>query len=219
MNNLKEEIAKIHNFVNAEFDIEDNNQVEAIKEGLSLEKIDTLDKMLNDYKKSVSAIRRKEQLRQNAKKYKKIGTNLKLEEFAIFENDAKSKNMNISEYVKSALISFKSVKGVDLPSENETSALKVKYERIQNDLFVLKKDYEAEKAKCQTLTLEKVKLLEDKKKLEQCKKRFLEQEEKLKKEQAKGLGFYLLNSKLGYVVMPFMAFVGVFIVIKNKIFK
>jgi len=140
MNNLKEEIAKIHNFVNTEFDIEDENELEVVKATLSLEKIEKLDNMLNDYKKSVNKLKRVEQQRKAQASFTKIGTNLRNEEYEEFKTLALSQGMSISEYVKSALNRFKTVSTDTNVLENELSALNRKYEAIKSENERLKSE-------------------------------------------------------------------------------
>ncbi len=153
---LKEDIQKIWEFVQCEFNPEDINQVKSMKEGLTLEKIDTLDIMLNDYNKQVKAIKRKELQKQAQARFKKAGVNLKLEEYEIYEIDAKSKNLNMSQYVKKALESLitpKSDKVDKVGAEIVLDSLTVKYEALENTNKSLNSAIITEKQK--TLKLEK----------------------------------------------------------------
>jgi len=155
MNNLKEEIAKIHNFVNAEFDIEDNNELEAVKATLSLEKIEMLDNMLNDYKKSVNKLKRVELQRKAQAQFKKIGTNLRLEEFNEYEALAKGENISISQYVKNALNRFKTVSTDTNVLDSEFIALKGKYEALEEEKLALLEEIKFDNQNIKNLTLQK----------------------------------------------------------------
>ena len=164
MNNLKEEIAKIHDFVNAEFDIEDNNELEAVKATLSLEKIEMLDNMLNDYKKAVNKLKRKEQQRKAQEAFKQVGTNLRIEEYEIYKNLAESKKMTISQYVKEALNRFKTVSTDTNVLENELSALKAKYEAIEAEKKALLEQKTTDAKNIENLTQQKNSAENDKQK-------------------------------------------------------
>lgn len=164
MSNLKEEIKKIYEFVNIEFNINDKEELEAIKDGLGIEKIETLDIMLNDYKKAVNKALRREKQKQAQAKFKKIGTNLKLEEFERYENDAKSKNLTISEYVKKCLEGFigsKTVEAVKVPIEIDLKPYKQDIARLKAEIETLKdtksisKNNEVEKLENEIIKLEK----------------------------------------------------------------
>ena len=143
MNNLKEELTKIHNFVNTEFNIENEVEVEAVKATLSLEKIEMLDNMLKEYKKAlkkaINAEKRKEALRQAQKNYKNIQANLKLEEYLPIEEKSIELKISISELVKLSLRAFlapKKVEAIQIPTEKVDNALKGKYEALERDLKV-----------------------------------------------------------------------------------
>ena len=141
MNNLKELKAKIFEFVNYEFDLEDSQALEEAKQTLTLEKIDTLNNLLHDYKKSVkialNAEKRKQALRDNQKNYKKLSTSVKVGEFEKYENDAKSKNLSISQYVKNAVENFIGSKTVSVDKvsiEKELLPYKQDIERLNKQL-------------------------------------------------------------------------------------
>jgi len=141
MSNLKTEILKIYEFVNSEFDINDKEELEAIKEGLGLEQIEKLDIMLSDYKKAVNKAKRAEQKKQNMKNYKKAGVNLKLEEYEKYEIDATSKSLKMSEYVKKALEGFiapKTVEADKVSVQNEINPLTARYEALKVEVQTLK---------------------------------------------------------------------------------
>jgi DNA repair exonuclease SbcCD ATPase subunit len=143
MNDLKTDIKKIYDFVNAEFDIEDKEQIEAIKESLELEKIEALDIMLKDYNKQVVRLKRAEQLRQNAKKYKKVGTNLKLVDYEKFEQKAMLEEITISELTKKALYAYiapKTVSSEEIDLRNDLKALNQRYEALNAENEMLKAD-------------------------------------------------------------------------------
>jgi len=159
--NLKEQIKNIYDFVNLEFDIEDKEELEGIKEGLSLDKIETLDKMLKDYNKQVIKLKRAEQQRQAQKAYKKIGTNLKLEEYNKYAAIAEIDKISISEFCKKALERFiepKKVSSEEIAVKNELEALKGNYEALES----------TNKDLLTTLTTQKVEI-EDLKKTNQIK--------------------------------------------------
>lgn len=141
MTNLKKELKKIYDFVNCEFDIENESAINEVKESLELEKLDTLDKMIISYKKelkkAVNAEKRKEAQKEAQKNYKVLATNLKLEEFTKYEEDARNKNLTISEYVKNALSAFiapKKLKEVEIPIPKIDNALQSKYEALKREL-------------------------------------------------------------------------------------
>jgi hypothetical protein len=138
---LQEIKAKIFEYVNTEFNIENVSELEAVKESLGLEKIDTLNDMLKDYKKAVkkavNAEKRKQAQREAQKDFKKLATSVKVGEFEKYENDAKSKNLTISQYVKKSLESFIGSKTVSVDKvlvENETKALTAKYEALKAEI-------------------------------------------------------------------------------------
>jgi len=165
---LKEEITKIHNFVNTEFDIEDNNEIEAVKATLSLSKIEMLDNMLNDYKKSVNKLKRAEQNRKAQESFKQVGTNLRIEEFEIYKNLASAENISISQYVKNALNRYKNVSNDTNIADNELltlkpdyEALKGKYEALETELLELKQDLKNKVESIEELTEAKAKIVEE----------------------------------------------------------
>jgi chromosome segregation ATPase len=143
MINLKEQIKKIYDFVNIEFDIENKTEIESIKQGLELEKIETLDNMLKDYNKQVIKLKRKEQQKLAQKAYKNIQTNLKLEEYKKFEEIASIDNISISELTKKALYAFikpKTVSSEELSLKNELEGFKARYEALESHIKVVESD-------------------------------------------------------------------------------
>lgn len=147
MNNLKEDIKKIYEFVNCEFNIEDKDQIKAVKESLTLEKIEILDNMLNEYNKQVKSLKRKEQQKKAQERFKKAGVNLKIEEYEIFEYEAKAKNMNMSQFVKSALDSFIKKEKVEMVDKSILEGLNRKYEAIEEENKQIKLAITQEKEK------------------------------------------------------------------------
>jgi len=152
---LKEEMTKIHNFVNTVFDIEDSNELEVVKATLSLEKIEMLDNMLNDYKKSVNKLKRVELQRKAQAQFKKIGTNLRLEEFNEYEELAKGQNISISQYVKNALNRFKTVSTDTNVLDNDLIALKDKYEVLETEKLELLEQKTTDTKNIENLTQQK----------------------------------------------------------------
>jgi len=152
MINLKTEITKIYEFVNSEFDINDKEELKAIKEGLTPEKLDTLDNMLSNYKKAVNKAKRAEKAKQNMLNYKKIGINLKLEEYEKYDIDSKSKNLTISEYVKKSLEAFRSPKTLQVDKASVDKEIKP----CKQDIELLK----AESGKLKAELLEKQKMID-----------------------------------------------------------
>ena len=131
---LKTDIQKIYNFVNIEFNIEDKEEIEEVKKGLELDKIEALDKMLKDYNKQVIRLKRKEQQKQAQKAYKNIQTNLKLEEFKKYEEKAMLEEITISEMTKKALQAYiepKTVSSEEIAVKNELGTLKGNYEALE----------------------------------------------------------------------------------------
>lgn len=154
MTNLKEQLKKIYDFVNAEFDIESEEAFNKVKEGLELEKLDTLNKMVKDYKKAlkkaVNAEKRKQKQKEAQKNFKNVQTNLKMKDYTEIENFAMSENMTISELLKNALLSYISPKkpeAIQISSENDLKVLKGKYNalKIEKERLIEQKTADIEK--------------------------------------------------------------------------
>jgi len=132
---LKTDIQKIYNFVNIEFNIEDKEEIEEVKKGLELDKIEALDKMLKDYNKQVIRLKRKEQQKQAQKAYKNIQTNLKLEDFKKYEDYCLIEEITISEMTKKALQAYiepKTVSSEEILAKKDLEALKGNYEALKS---------------------------------------------------------------------------------------
>jgi len=134
---LVSEITDIYNFVNKEFNIEDNSILDEIKRDLTEENIIILDNMLHNYNKKVKVLKRAEQQRKAQKLYKKIGTNLKEEEYLPIEEKATELKISISELVKLSLKAFigsKTADSEEMVALKDLDALKAKYDTIESEL-------------------------------------------------------------------------------------